>query len=55
MTAELAALLIALGCNAQIAVDNAGWATAVIWVCPPPSISAPPSPPRPQPQMQRRG
>lgn len=51
MTAELAALLIALGCNAQIAVDGTGRPAAIIWVCPPPSISAPPSPPQPQ----RRG
>lgn len=48
MTAELAALLIALGCNGQIAVDNAGRPAAVIWVCPVPAQMQPPQP-------QRRG
>lgn len=57
MTAEIAALLIALGCNGQIAVDNAGRPAAVIWVCPPPAQTAPAPRPQmqPQPQLQRRG
>ena len=51
MTAELAALLIALGCNAQIAVDNTGRPAAIIWVCPVPAQMQPSQ----QPQPQRRG
>ncbi len=53
MTAEIAALLVALGCNAQIAIDVTGRPAAVIWVCPVPAQMQPS--PQPQPQMQRRG
>jgi len=42
------ALLVALGCNAQIAIDATGRPAAVIWVCPVPAQMQPP-------QMQRRG
>lgn len=54
MTAEIAALLVALGCNGQIAVDTTGRPAAVIWVCPVPPQQPQPQP-RPQMQMQRRG
>lgn len=54
MTAEIAALLIALGCNGQIAVDNAGRPAAVIWVCPAPAQTAP-AQPQTRPQSLRRG
>lgn len=53
MTAEIAALLVALGCNGQIATDTAGRPAAVIWVCPVPAQMQ--APPQPQSQMQRRG
>ena len=57
MTAEIAALLVAIGCNGQIAVDNAGRPAAVIWVCPVPAQMQPSQQPQPRPQMQmqRRG
>lgn len=52
MTAEIAALLVALGCNGQIATDSAGRPAAVIWVCPVPAQMQPQTP---RPQLQRRG
>lgn len=59
MTAEIAALLVALGCNGQIATDATGRPAAVIWVCPVPAQMQPSQQPQPQPrpqmQMQRRG